>query len=213
MLKRRLLLASALVGVELLVAANAARAGGSLAGLRNTHTVNISGLSGKNIGGGKGLPGLNVYSPVNINNRVNSSTNINVNKSLNVYSPVNVTNHVDNSTNISANLNINNARYIDNSTNVTVNKEINVSTTNIFNGMGSGSSHSQGGSWGSHSGWGGTGGGSGNGGSSGSSNNNGNSNSNQNGSGNVDTNTVNNSNSIDSVAAINAFLNGLRGLQ
>ena len=140
MLKRKLLLASALVGVELIAMAGGAQAG-NLAGVRGTHSVNLGSMNYRNIGGSR-QAGLNVYSPVNINNKVNSSTNISVNKPLNVYAPVNVTNNVDNSTNISSTVNINNAKYIDNSTNVTVNKEINVSTTNIFNGMGSGNSHS-----------------------------------------------------------------------
>ena len=137
MLKRRLLLASALVGVELLAAMNGAQAGMNLAGVRGTHSVNLGSVNCKNIGGGR-QAGYNVYSPVNINTRINSSTNVNVNKPLNVYAPVNVTNNVDNSTNVSVTNNINNAKYIDNSTNVTVNSSVRISNTNIFNGIGSG---------------------------------------------------------------------------
>ena len=153
MLRRRLLLASTLVGVELLAAAGGAEAGGSLAGVRGSHSVNVGNVNCRNIGsvgGSSKQAGYNVYSPVNVNNKINSSTNVSVNKPLNVYAPVNVTNNVDNSTNISTTNNINNAKYIDSSTNVSVNKEINVSTTNIFNGGG-------------HSGFGGMGGGMGGG--------------------------------------------------
>jgi len=212
MLKRRLLLASALVGVELLGTVSGAQAGAGLAGVHGTHAINLGSVNCRNIGGGR-QAGLNVYSPVNINTRVNNSTNISVNKPLNVYAPVNVTNNVDNSTNINATVNINNAKYIDNSTNVTVNKDIRVSTTNIFNG--SGSSHDMGGNWGSHSGGMGGGGSNGNNNNNGNSNSNGNSNgnSNQNGSGNTNNNTINNSNGIDASNTISSFLNGLRGLQ
>ena len=203
MLKRTILLTSALVGVELIAGGLAAQAGG-MSGFHMPHSVNVGAVSSRlgplNCKTGSGHPGLNVTTGI--------------------------TNNIDRSSNISANVNIDNSKYIDTSTNITVNKDINVRTTNIFNGMGSGSDHSQGGSWGSHTGnmGGGMGcgsmcGGGNNGGSSSNQNNNGNSNSNGNSNGNTNnvdnssSNTVNNSNSIDASGAINAFFNGLRGFQ
>ena len=88
----------------------------------------------------------NVYSPVNINNKVNSSTNPSaLNKPLNVYAPANVTNNVDESTNITATNNINNRQIHRPQIRPmwTVNNSVKISTTNIFNG--SGGSHSGGG--------------------------------------------------------------------
>jgi hypothetical protein len=230
MLKRKILFVCALTGAELLAGGLAAHAGG-MAGLQHVGNVSsrLGALNCKNVSTGHS-PGLNVYGAGgnSITNNVNRSTNINVNKPLTVYSPVNVTNNIDNSTNISSNVNINNSKYIDNSTNITVNKDINVSTTNIFNGMGSGSNHSQGGSWGSHTGgMGGTGCGSmcgsgqsgggsnnnGNNNNNGNGNSNGNSNSNGNGNDNSSNNTINNSNGINASAAIGSFFNGLHGFQ
>ena len=185
MLTRKNLLACVFTGAGLMTTIAAAHAGG-MAGMRSVNVGNISNKLGalncKNFGSAQKL---NVYSNNSITNNVNRATNINVNKKLTVYSPVNVTTNIDRSTNINAETNIDNSKTIDNSTNITVNKSINVRTTNIFNGMGQGSDHSQGGTWGGHTGnMGGgcgtmCGGGSNNGGGS-NQNNNGNQNSNGN---------------------------------
>jgi len=231
MLKRQILLTSALVSAGLIAGASSAQAGG-MANFHMPRSVNVGSVSNRvgalncrTIGGGRS-PGLNVYGSngSSITNNINRSTNINVNKSLNVYSPVSITNNIDRSTNISANVNIDNSKYIDTSTNISVNKDINIRTTNIFNGMGSGSDHSQGGSWGSHTGNMGGGsnhGGGGNNGGGSNQNNNGNSNSNGNSNGNSNennidnssNNTINNNNSINASAAIDSFFNGLHGFQ
>jgi hypothetical protein len=229
MLKRRLLLASALAGMELTVSMGGAQAGGM--GGFHMPSMNTSNFKCPDIGGrfgghmGNRGGGVNVYSPTTITNNINRATNINVNKRLNVYSPVNVTTNIDRSSNINAQVNIDNSRSIDMSSNVSVNKEINVRTTNIFNGRGSSPDHWQGGQWGSHSGGGNWGGGGSHGGggssNSGNNNNNGNNNGNENNNSNDNSSnnwnhnsqTVNNSNSIDASGAIDSFFDGLRGWQ
>lgn len=219
MLKHRILLTSALAGVEMLAGAACAQAGGM--GHFSMPQMNMGSLSSRlncppgmgGMGGNRGGGSTNVYAPVRVTTNINNSTHVNVNKSLNVYSPVTVNSNINNS------VAINNSQYIDTSTNVSVNKEINIRTTNIFNGRmggGGGSDHSQGGNWGSHSGWGNNGGGSWGGGGS-SQNNNGNENNNGNSNDNSshvnNSNTNNNSNSIDASGAIDSFFNGLRGFQ
>lgn len=201
MLKRKLLLASALAGAELVATSWDAQAGGraGMSGSRSFHvgTVNCH----TNIGGNTG--NLHVYSPTNI-------SNVNVNRSLNVFSPTNITNNVNNSTNLNVTNNINNSRYINNSTNVAINSSINIRTTNIFNGVSSGGGH-----------MGGMGGGNNNNNNNSNSNSNSNQNSNansntnqnSNSNHNTNTNTVNNSNSIDASGAVNSFFSGLRGLE
>jgi hypothetical protein len=212
MLRKTILLTSALVGAELLAGAGIAQAGG-MGHFQMPHMGGgamagrlCPGVSTHSGNAGFGRSNLNVYAPVNVTTNVNRSTNVAVNRALNVYAPVTVNSSINNS------VNINNSKVIDTSTNISVNKEINVRTTNIFNGLGSGGSdHSQGGSWGSHSGHGNWGGGGNMGGGGSNQNNNGNENNNDNSVHN--SNTVNNSNSIDASGAIDSFFNGLRGFQ